>query len=1302
MMQAVPSLVGTGTAVAAAASGLVFAQSTDEQPRRRPASALPNWSSAFDNPSSPSCPIPTSRPHAKSVSYAMSTEYTGYSYSYNSQDSSSAGQHPTPAPSTGATLPQLAVATPIPTPKGVGRRRSLIHRGDAHAVSDASRDSVSSNGSWIRRLSLRPLSHVESSRSSIGPDSHSMNFSLGSSAPIVSPGPATSAQQQPRNKLVKRTKAVRDGSSDSLKRRGSRSQLLTLRRPATSNQRSATLQHSPLAADSSSFVPSTPSYPKCSFERLSCTPELDDEVTRGRKDTMPTRLLSFFHERVAKSSASSRGNSPFPRERSSSVSSFQRNPLPTRTIQVQGGQSSPAILTKPSTLRPLRLGSKHSRTLSSLSYARGTGEEHEESYSQFTRARRSLSIHLSSPIGWISRASSLRRSKRGSEYSASSNASSSIPNLSSPPTSGNKRHVSAPSPTTQLPSPLHTHMQPRSVTAPTDLRLHRVMDESGFAQSNRASHRDQDMVVRRSSPIPPYSSDSSRLVPGRQRNSSSPLPIILDLSNFNDLSRLGLAISTSEAVVLSAKEGGRQRSQSAAAFAGCAYPAIPRAFPLVPHSREVSYERSFTVAGSESEMRGFGSSGDDDDTDFKSETLFDSVRTAASARIRITDTPIESMFDESPPGTASNTKSKRLSIQEILGQSWDSDTRILEEDEGASTPMNAAVRKSLTPTLPGDQVHSFGALNSGANAILASSATAYRVDPSLAFAHEMSFARLSLDDDDADDDDNEGWARIDDSGVTNNLSPPSSQSNSLRGLHGLHAAGIDISGSHRAYPGQRPALAFMSGNGTSEAGTHCGSSVHEIERVRSNLFDWSESTAQTDKAHADGHSPRPKTVHGKQEMDLRGGRPSNRKGPGAGHVRSQSVPALADFIDGAKPTTSKFGTWASSGPKNPSEDWDDDFDFEANGDDDAFVAFGSSQLGEAAGSIKGPSTPFAMIVPASIQATQPTVKAHSGQIRELSLLVDGLKRLCRHARDLEIVNESPALWKEAENIIALASPDEEVEGTAPTSSVETDDTGTHSDGDWSRRTSAEFGLSSTDARFVDDGFDAGTLNSFDDVLSSPRLSHQSATSPPHEMSRTAVVRERQGLRRRSVFSPEDDIFGGGWPLRDETAVGVTEQQNVEEQEQERPRTPERPMAASETPDSAMIESIMEAMQQQRSTSAPIRKSPVKTKSTELFFNTNTLQELVKRANTLYHSLSDLVRRAELLTQSPSCTPKHDRPYRRDDGSPAFTRVFTDPSTPSRRLPNSQSAGSLLSRASPSVESPASTGISRRLQLMTVN
>ena len=93
------------------------------------------------------------------------------------------------------------------------------------------------------------------------------------------------------------------------------------------------------------------------------------------------------------------------------------------------------------------------------------------------------------------------------------------------------------------------------------------------------------------------------------------------------------------------------------------------------------------------------------------------------------------------------------------------------------------------------------------------------------------------------------------------------------------------------------------------------------------------------------------------------------------------------------------------------------------------------------------------------------------------------------------------------------------------------------------------------------------------------------------------------------------------------------------------------------------------------------------------FDTNNLKELVKRAGDLRDGLSELVRREDHITQSPGRTPKHMRP----DGSPAFTRVFDEPtSSPTRRLSHNHNKPGL---GSPSVNTSPSNGMSRRMQMM---
>jgi len=1002
-------------------------------------------------------------------------------------------------------------------------------------IAESARDSVSSNGSWMKRLSsIRPLSQHGSPRSSIGPDAPSL-FSHASGTPMLPPtGPGVS--QLPPNKLVKRGTSVQSNSPATVSRRPSRSQMPSLRRPATSHQRSATLQQ--FQAQGGFSGP--PQAARFSLDQQLRPKEMSaaEEVGAAYPHQEASGWTSFFHFRTIK--RASRGSFESP-----SVA-----PGPNKRVQPPSGDKLRAYLVKASTLttgiavRPEDAGYHPDDSCNGMM---GDSPETKNGGSPISvdetptkRARRSISMHFTSPTTWISKSGSIRRSKRGSSEARLAG----------------KRNVSDPTTT----SPFAGQPEPKAAVALEQIFI---------------SHQPRQQLEPE--PASKYHTKA------RKRNSSSPLPPLSRLSSFNvDISRVGLTTASSSS-------GSRRPSQTPATLT--TGPHMQLSMQLPP-SRAVSGERASTVVSSDFEN--LFASGDDDDTDGRSDTMYDSFRTGTSARLRTVDTPLESMFDESPPSTAGNSRTKRLSIQEILGQAWDVDTNIMEEDESISTPIRAS--HAGTDLEMGDRP-------------LGESST---FDRDLSMAH-IDFARMSLDDDEDDD-----WARDDDNALSNHLSPPTSSLNS-----------------RRASPNLRHALASISGNSSADRYPDT-----LPERPRSNVFDWSEPVPQVE---VDGYSPRPKTVHGKQELDLRGGRPANRKGPVAAHVRSQSVPVVPDPSETSK-VDPKFGTWGM-GTKNVSEDWDDDFDL----DEGPVGSVGA----------KDSATSFSMVVPPSIQATQTTVKVHSGQIRELSLLVNDLKRLCRHGKDLDIIDgSSAAKWREAENIIELAAPDdddEEDEDLQPPAE--------HVD---------EFDAASIDERFLDEGFDAASLEH--------KPSFNSFRIEETEMSKTAVVRERHLVRRRSVFSPEDDIFGNNWPLPEEGGSP------------HRPRTPDQSRNSSR--DSAMISIVMEAMQQQRAAEPVRRRSPVKPSQSKLFFDTNSLQELVKRASHLRDSLSDIVRRAEVLTQSPAGTPRRERPARLADGSPAFTRVFTEPpSSPSNRLLKSHSSSTVLSRTS--VDSP-------RMQLMTVS
>ncbi|KAK8116136.1 hypothetical protein PG984_012638 [Apiospora sp. TS-2023a] len=751
--------------------------------------------------------------------------------------------------------------------------------------------------------------------------------------------------------------------------------------------------------------------------------------------------------------------------------------------------------------------------------------------------KRSMSMHFSSPTNWISRSGSLRRRKRGT--------------IGTDAADETIRQVSDPTPVTGHSS------------SPNTGRGH----TTGGAGTPSRAETDLAAIFQ-----PPH------------QRSSSPLPSLSRLSSFHmDLSRLSSPTNMTFQPNLDSEP------------AGPAKPPTLRVNSNVSHSRTL--ERASTVASSDYH-RGF-TSGDDDDTDFKTDTPYDSLRTAGSGRRRTLDSPLESMFDESPPSTAGN-KPKRLSIQEILGPTYDGGNRIMEEDESLSTPIGATFDEA--------EAHfRLASLQDNED---------FRYPPATPGLPRVNaggpFSRLSFDDDDALD-----WAKEDEHPIYNHLSPPSSM-NSRGGSASL-----------------RMALASITGNAGSNPELRCSN-----ERPRSNIFDWTE-TAQHEKHEGETHSARPKTVHGKQEIDMRGGRIPSRKGPVAAHIRSQSVPAVQDPVDNSKP---KFGTWGL-GSKNVSEDWDEDFEFE----EDAEVPFSPG--------VK-PNNRLSMVVPASIAATQPTVKAHSGQIRELSLLVNDLKRLCRLGREMGVLGGSSAtLWREAEGIIALASPDED-EANTPASHVHFEDPGPET----------------ADERFIDEGFDGSALED---------QSHRGKIS---EQMKTAVVKERPATRRRSVFSPDDDIFGNFPQTQDGTC--------------ETPRTPDSRQAMPFSP-SSVARSLMESMQLKRRQPADGSDDDDDSPNGRLNFDTNSLKELVKRAGDLRDSLSDIVRKADHITSSPVRTPRRDKGGKNEDGSPAFTRVFNDPtSSPAKRVPHSHSSSSVLNGGS--MNAPSPNGLSQRLQMMTVN
>ncbi|KGO53288.1 hypothetical protein PEX2_059320 [Penicillium expansum] len=204
-----------------------------------------------------------------------------------------------------------------------------------------------------------------------------------------------------------------------------------------------------------------------------------------------------------------------------------------------------------------------------------------------------------------------------------------------------------------------------------------------------------------------------------------------------------------------------------------------------------------------------------------------------------------------------------------------------------------------------------------------------------------------------------------------------------------------------------------------------GSIVGELNsdiHKKTNIFDWSEQ-AHPSRETSDSET-RPRTMHGKQEGVIdRNSRAVCRKAPSTVHLRSQSVPVASELpINESRQTSGKFGTWGL-GSKGVSEDWDSDFDFDESED---------TPIAENKPLTEPDINRQSMTVPKAILERQASLRGQFGQVQELTLLVEELKRLRHQANVLGVVNgPSSELWAEAEQIVNLATIDDEEDRRSP-------------------------------------------------------------------------------------------------------------------------------------------------------------------------------------------------------------------------------------------------------------------------------
>ncbi|KAL3456808.1 hypothetical protein BJX64DRAFT_31852 [Aspergillus heterothallicus] len=386
-----------------------------------------------------------------------------------------------------------------------------------------------------------------------------------------------------------------------------------------------------------------------------------------------------------------------------------------------------------------------------------------------------------------------------------------------------------------------------------------------------------------------------------------------------------------------------------------------------------------TVIGSD-DTRIF-TSGDEDDTDFLSDTAFDSIRTHMTTDSCCFQSPprIETIFDRSFPSTTAKTPARASGIHppsSFVPRSGN----LQPEPELFSAPPLTLVTQNLAGAPEGDSEISFPSSFSDdedSQSMVASLPGDKTIRPSLTLAK-----------------------------FNNSLS---------LGDNGNTYIGADIA----IGVGNTDSNLGLRRSDAPELTAFMEESLDSSPRM--NIFDWSEQS----RSDREGSGPdgRPRTVHGKHEPGMRGSRATGRKAPNTLHYRSQSVPVAREptVPNESRQTSGKFGTWGL-GSKGVSEDWDSDFDFEDK--DENIYNENVRQNSEI--------TRQSVVVPQAIMERQASLHGQFGQVQELTLLVEELKRLRHQASFLNIVRgSSNELWKEAEGIVDLATIDDDDTNHSP-------------------------------------------------------------------------------------------------------------------------------------------------------------------------------------------------------------------------------------------------------------------------------
>lgn len=984
---------------------------------------------------------------------------------------------------------------------------------------------------WLNRLSTLSSLKTGSPEPTLRPESPSVSYSNGSTAPILPNWADPISNTSSRNKLVKRSSSQRLLS-------GGNSLHSSLRRPATSHQRSATLQQfqqneepSQLSLAASSIMPN---------EYLKTEESFDD--------ASQVWLPSFKHREFGTGrggSVQKRSGNATPNSRNVAIKTILPGMTEVATLLMATSISSESSsevpigrvsnisgLSRPFT--PGRLEAASSERDNANTEANTTPE---------LKSRHSFSLSeifpSPSPSTWkMPRTGSLRRSK---------------PMIRD---TGGRRVVSAPQPN-----------NPRKAA--------RFVQGQGNFGRSPVSPNDADYQA---SPLVPRSGPTYV----DQRGSSSPLPPLKRLSAF-EINLPGTIPSYPTSPRLE-NQPSFQRESSTHSSHSISSPLSP----IIPKIRQHRFssapsEPGSTLLGSDNDNSRL-MSGDEDDLDARSETVYDSTRTGAtgSSHSGIKRPPIDTIFDESPPPELP-PQNKLMDLRDSIHRNdsfvepSSNDHYMIAEEQNVSTPVRA--------TIPRKEDDSSTPMHATSEEIFHPEAPSSPVPDPVNFKTPDQSARNSDPDQDED-----LW---------------SFEHAEISHAEAIHIRNVSLNGSNNPLSSvSQHSEVVRRRQSPPEGGPERAS--------KSNIFEWSESPL-TDRESLHGDSPRPKTVHGRQGKDMRGNNGNGRRGPSALHLRSQSVPVQKDLAGRRTHNNpSTLDSWIL-GNKGPSEDWDGDFEFEE--------APRANKQPSTSDPVR-PSLSSGMLVPRNILERQASVHGQFGQVKELALLVEDLKRLQQQAAGQGIMEgQSAELWKEAEGIINLATLDDEEQEIFPPRSP-------HSP-----------------------GFD---FDPFDEDSPSVRSRQKSGTSAPKE-EHSNMVDDSSSSQPSS--RPSQDMAG-----------------------LETPPPSSRPRKES----SAKAKSVLENIHQQRSYHDAVSlDAPFAQK--KLPFDTTSLKDLVTRAGVVTRALKEIVRRAEHGPNAPetpeprSSTPR-DPPYisQMFHQPPISPTLNKSPRvTQSPKSPKSQRSGSFM-------------------------